>query len=247
MKISLITVCYNSAKTIEDTIKSVVVQSYPNIEYIIIDGGSTDGTIDIIKKYSDKIFKFISEPDQGIYDAMNKGIHLATGEVIGIINSDDFYYGGSVLYNVMKEFEDSDADIVYGDIIYVDRLDKKKQVRYWKTGKYKEKKLHSGWIIPHPGLFIKKEIYNKFGLFNLDFKIAADYELILRFLLKGIKVRYIPEIIVSMREGGYSASGLRRRRAGWKELKKAWQVNNMHTPVFFVARRLLLKIKQYII
>lgn len=246
MKLSLITISFNSAPTIEDTIKSVIFQNYFDLEYIIVDGGSTDNTLEVINKYKNKIAKIISEPDKGIYDAMNKGIGMATGEVVGIINSDDFFIDDSVLSNVVNEFENNNVDAVYGDIVYVDREDTSKHVRYWKAGEYEKKKLNYGWIMPHPAVFIKKEIYNKFGLFNLDFKIAADYELLLRFLKNGMKVSYLPKTLVCMREGGFSASGFGKRRAGWVELKKAWQVNNFLLPCFFIVRRILHKLNQYL-
>jgi len=247
MKVSIITISYNSASTIEDTIKSVISQNYSDLEYIIVDGGSTDNTLEIINKYKDKIFKLISEPDKGIYDAMNKGVGIATGEIIGIINSDDFYIDDNILREVVNQFEKADTDAVYGDIVYVDREDISKHVRYWKAGEYAEKKLNYGWIMPHPAVFIKKEIYNKFGLFNLDFKIAADYELLLRFLKHGMKISYLPKTLVCMREGGYSASGLGRRKAGWAELKKAWLVNNLSVSRFFILRRILHKVNQYFV
>lgn len=246
MKFSVITISYNSEATINDTIQSVLSQDYPDIEYIIVDGGSKDNTLEIINKYKDKIAKIISEPDQGIYDAMNKGIKLATGEVIGILNSDDFYKNSNVLSNVAKVFQQTGLEAVYGNIEYIDQEEINRVVRFWKAGEYKEKKLNFGWIMPHPAFFVKKEIYNKYGLFNLDFKIASDYELMLRFLKNGLKISYLSETLVCMREGGYSAKSLSQRRAGWTELKKAWQVNNFNLPLFFIARRILAKIKQYL-
>lgn len=245
MKISIITISYNSVKTIEDTIQSVLSQSYANIEYIIIDGGSTDGTLDILKKYSDKISKVISEPDKGIYDAMNKGVALATGDVVGIINSDDFYVSDSVVANIVKKFEDTSLDACYGDIEYVDRVDSQKKVRKWVAGEYQKSKLYSGWIPPHPAFFVKREMYTKYGVFNLDFKIAADYELMLRFLFKGIKIEYVPQKLVYMREGGFSALSFKQRKRGWDELKKVWIVNGLPVPSFFILRRILYKINQF--
>jgi len=245
MKISIITVSYNSASTIGDTINSVLSQNYTDLEYIIIDGGSKDGTIEIVNRYKDKISKIISEPDGGIYDAMNKGIKLSTGEVVGILNSDDFYHHNSVLREVAKCFQNN-IDACYGDIEYVDRVSVKKVVRLWKAGEYKKKKLLNGWIMPHPAFFVRKKIYDKFGLFNLDFIIAADYELLLRFLQKGIKVSYIKDILVCMREGGFSGQSFKQRKKGWDELKKAWFVNGFDLPKFFIFRRILYKINQYI-
>lgn len=245
MKISVITASYNSATTIEDTIKSVLSQNYSDIEYIIIDGGSKDGTLEIINKYKDKISEIVSEPDHGLYDAMNKGIALATGDVIGILNSDDFFAGPDVLSKVANAFT-PEIDLCYGNIRYVDRIDTKKKVRFWRAGEYKKEKLDSGWIMPHPAVFVRKNLYDKFGLFNLEFKIAADYELLLRFLKHDIKVKYIDETLVHMREGGFSAINYKRRKAGWEELKKAWVSNGLKLPKFFIIRRLLSKIDQYL-
>lgn len=248
MKISIFTVCFNSRETIEDTIKSVLGQDYADLEYIVIDGGSTDGTLDIIKKYQSKIAKVISEPDCGIYDAMNKGIRLSTGEVVGIINSDDFYFDSRVLSEVAASFEQNfSADACYGDVVYVDRKDIKKEVRSWRAGEYDEKKLKNGWIPPHPVFFVKKKIYEQHGLFNTNFKIAADYELMFRFFKRGLKTVYINKKLVKMRSGGHSAKTLGQRLAGWNELKQAWKVNNLKLPKFFIFRRILFKVHQYFI
>lgn len=245
MKISIITVSFNSALTIEDTIKSVLAQSNVDLEYIIIDGGSTDNTLEIVNKYKDKIAKIISEPDKGIYDAMNKGIRMATGEVVGIINSDDFYEHNTVLDEVANCFESSKIDACYGNIKYVDRQDTEKQVRFWKAGNYEKKKLNSGWIMPHPAFFVRKEVYDRFGLFNLDFRIAADYELMFRFLKNNIEIQYLDSTLVCMREGGFSGQSFKQRQKGWNELKKAWITNNLLLPKFFIIRRILSKVKQY--
>jgi len=246
MKISLITISYNSAKTIEKTIQSVLSQTYTDIEYIIIDGTSTDGTLEIINKYKDKITKIISEKDKGIYDAMNKGIFLATGDVVGIINSDDFYIDEFSIAKVIDYFEKNNVGACYANLEYVDRENIDKKVRSWRAGEYDQKKLSSGWIPPHPTFFVKKQIYEKYGKFNLDFSIAADYELMLRFLLKGIKIGYIDEYLVCMREGGHSAKSVRQRFRGWQEIRKSWQVNNKKVPNFLIFRRILSKLSQYV-
>ncbi|MEK7452098.1 MAG: glycosyltransferase family 2 protein [Patescibacteria group bacterium] len=246
MKISIITVSYNSAKTIEDTIQSVLSQKDADVEYLVIDGGSKDATMEIVKKYQERISVIVSEPDKGIYDAMNKGIQRSKGDVIGILNSDDFYANDHVLADGVKLFTEKPVDAVYGDIVYVDREDTKRQVRYWKAGTYQEKKLRSGWIMPHPAFFVRKEMYDRFGLFRLDFPIAADYELMLRFLKKKISVEYIPKTLVCMREGGNSASGLKTRLNGWRELRMAWRVNGESVPFLFITQRVLGKISQFL-
>ncbi|MDD4466355.1 MAG: glycosyltransferase family 2 protein [Patescibacteria group bacterium] len=247
MKISLITPTYNSSKTIARTLDSVVAQNYPDLEYIIIDGASKDDTLNIIASYQSRInIKVVSESDKGLYDAMNKGVRLASGEIIGILNSDDLFFDDNVLNLVAESFLDNETDIVYGDIKYFsDNIDKIK--RYWKTGIYSEGKLANGWIIPHPALFVRKEVYEKVGLYRDDFKIAADYEFILRILKKyQFNLRYIPKVFVKMYSGGTSGRNLQQRKKGWQELKKAWLVNNLRPPFLFIFRRIIFKIKQFI-
>lgn len=245
MKLSIITPTYNSAKTIARTIDSVLVQNYSDLEYIIIDGASTDNTRDIVLSYQDKLnIKFISEPDKGIYDAMNKGVELATGEIVGILNSDDLFDNNKVLSSVTEAFKDQTIDAVYGDIKYFGE-DFGKIKRYWRAGSYQGEKLSNGWIIPHPSLFLRKTVYDKYGNFNTDFKIAGDYEFILRLLkIHKIKVKYLATVLVRMYDGGVSGSSLEQRKKGWKELKKAWTVNNLTVPRFFILRRVLFKVSQ---
>lgn len=248
MKISLITPSYNSAKTIARTIESVIAQNYPDLEYIIIDGASTDNTAEIVKTYQNKInIKFVSEKDSGIYDAMNKGLRLATGDIIGILNSDDLFDNNQVLQKVADNFSDVTIEGVYGDVKYFSN-DVNKTVRYWRAGKYQEGRLNNGWTIPHPALFVRKKVYEECGLFNIDFKIAGDYEFIFRLLkIYKIKVKYIQQALVRMYNGGTSGSSLKQRQEGWQELKKAWTINNFRVPLFFVFRRVLFKLWQYLI
>lgn len=246
MKISIITPSFNSEKTIGDTIKSVVGQTYKDIEYIIVDGGSKDKTLKIVNKYKDKISKIVSEPDRGIFDAMNKGIDLAEGDIVGILNSDDFYADNDIIEKVVECFQKNDIDSCYGDIIYIDKDDISKKVRYWKAGEYKEKKLNNGWIPPHPAFFVKREVYQKYGKFRLDFHIAADYELMFRFLkIYKISTFYLPKVLVFMRTGGNSARDLKQRVKGWQELKRAWIVNNLKPPNFFILKRIFFKLPQF--
>lgn len=247
MTLSLITPSYNSSKTIARTIDSVIAQDYSDLEYIIIDGASTDDTLKIIKSYREKInIKLVSEGDGGIYDAMNKGIRMATGDIIGILNSDDLFDNNRVLKTVSEAFADFQIDAVYGDIKYFGG-DVDKTTRYWRTGEYREDKLNNGWVIPHPALFLRRSVYEKAGLFNTDFKIASDYEFILRILkIHKIKVKYISEVFVLMYDGGTSASSFSQRKKGWRELRNAWATNNLKTPRFFITRRLLFKFFQYI-
>lgn len=247
MKISLITPTYNSAKTISRTIDSIIAQNYSNLEYIIIDGASSDRTLEIIKDYQAKInIKLISEPDRGLYDAMNKGVVLATGEIVGILNSDDLFKSDNVLSLVAESFVDNNIDAVYGDITYFAENEKVIK-RYWHSGVYREGNLNNGWTIPHPALFLRKSVYDRFGLFNTDFKIAGDYEFILRLLKKyKISLKYVPQVFVNMYEGGISGRNLEQRKKGWAELKHAWVVNGFKVPNLFILRRVIFKISQLI-
>lgn len=246
MKFSIITTSFNSVKTIEDTIRSILVQNYPNIEYIIIDGGSTDGTLEVINKYKNKIFKIVSERDSGMYDAMNKGIKLATGDIIGILNSDDVYISNEIIKIVANRFQEGGSDCVWGDLVYVDRDDLNKVVRNWKSSSYKEGGFQKGWHPPHPTFFVRKEIYNKYGLFRMDLSTSADYELLLRFLEKfKITSGYIPQMLVKMREGGVSnKSYLNLIKANFG-CYKAFKINNLDIDWFFVFRKPLSKLNQF--
>jgi glycosyltransferase involved in cell wall biosynthesis len=247
MKISIITPCFNSASTIRDTIESVLSQKNVDLEYIIVDGASTDGTLAIAREYESRIAKIISEPDRGVYDAMNKGISAATGEIIGILNSDDVYASSDVLARVAREFREKKSDICYGDIVYVSREDTDKKTRVWKSRAYSDRKMRSGWAIPHPAFFVRAGAYTQWGAYRSEFRIAGDYELMLRFLYIGkASVSYIPETLACMREGGLSGASLRHRIEGWKELARAWRVNGLSTPSFFIIRRVLSKLPQFI-
>ena len=230
LKISLITVSYNSAVTIRDTIESVLSQSYPNIEYIIVDGNSQDSTVNIMKEYETRFkgrLKWISESDNGLYDAMNKGIKMATGEVVGIINSDDLLCDRLAIDKVMGVFEKySFLDSVYADLFYVSQNDTSKIVRRWKTGK--QKRFKYGWHPAHPTLYIKKDVYNKYGLFNLDFKLAADFEIMLRFFDKYlISCYYLNEAFVKMRLGGATNKNLKNIFNQNIECLKAFKINGL--------------------
>ena len=245
-KISIITVAFNSQRTIRQTIESVFLQDYGNIEYIMIDGGSTDWTLDIIENYKDKIHYFSSEKDDGIYDAMNKGIRVATGDIIGILNSDDFYASKNVISDVVDVFNTDNCDSLYGDLVYVKFSNAERVVRYWKTGIFSILKLKRGWMLPHPTFFVKKSIYEKYGLYNTKLKSAADYEMILRLLYRyAITVSYIPNILVKMRIGGISNANLINRMKANREDGKAWQLNNLEEPMFIRIKKPLQKVRQF--
>lgn len=246
MKISIITVTYNSEATLEQTILSVIEQSYQNIEYIIVDGGSTDGTLKIIEKYKTKISKFISEKDNGLYDALNKGIDLATGEVIGFLHSDDFYTDKDVIHKYANTFIKNHSDAVYADLFYVDKDNTNKIIRKWKSGNHKPNSFLHGWMPPHPTFFVKKVVYEKFGKFNLEFKHSADYELMLRFIHKNkIKINYLHEFTIKMRVGGQSNASIQNRVNANKEDRKAWLANGLKPRFYTSYLKPLRKISQF--
>lgn len=246
-KVSIITVCFNSEKTIEDTIQSVVNQTYDNIEYIVIDGVSTDDTLNIVNKYKEQITTIISEKDKGIYDAINKGIGLATGDIIANLNSDDFYIDNNVIADVVATFEKEKTDTLYADLYYVDALDTNKIVRYWKSKQYKEDLFLKGWMPPHPTFFVKKEVYQKYGLFDLQFKSAADYEIMLRFVHRfKTSIAYLPRVIVKMRVGGVSNANLKNRIKANQEDRKAWEVNGLKPHPFTLIFKPLSKLLQFV-
>ena len=246
MKVSIITVAYNSENTIEDTIKSVIEQNHSDIEYIIIDGKSTDNTLKIVEKYADKIAVVISEPDKGIYDAMNKGVNLATGDVVGILNSDDFYTSNTIISDIVQCFN-KDTDAVYADLVYVDQKDTNKVTRNWISGVYKQNAFKKGWMPPHPTFFVRKKIYEKYGAYSLKLKSAADYEFMLRVIHKfTIKLNYLPKTIVKMRTGGESNVSLKNRIRANKEDRMAWKMNELKPGFFTFIRKPISKIIQFI-
>ena len=210
MKISIITATFNSAVSINDAISSVENQSYNLIEHIIVDGASKDETIQLIKNIQNRVSKLISEPDKGIYDALNKGIKLATGDVIGVLHSDDEFYELDVLENVMNIFQTTTADIVYGDLVYVDKKDSNRIIRYWTNKPYKSLMLNFGWMPPHPSTFVRKEVYEKHGVYDATFKISSDYDFLLRiFKDPDLQKVYLPSILIRMRLGGASNKNLK--------------------------------------
>jgi glycosyltransferase len=245
MTISIITVSFNCRYTLRDTIESVLAQSVA-AEHIIIDGGSTDGTLDMLRGYGDKLAKVVSEPDEGIYDAMNKGIRLATGDVIGILNADDFYSHGEVLAKVLSVFSEKGVDSAYGDLEYVDPVQTSKVVRKWKAGAYQPGDFLLGWMPPHPTFFVRKAVYQQYGLFRPDFNTAGDYEMMVRLLFKHrISAAYIPEVLVQMRAGGVSNSNIWRRLAANREDRRAWRVNGIRAPFYTTILKPLRKVGQF--
>jgi glycosyltransferase involved in cell wall biosynthesis len=246
MKISIITATYNSAATVRDTLKCVAGQSHPDVEHLVIDGQSQDNTLDIVKEFP-HVARVVSGKDNGIYDAMNKGVQMASGEVIGILNSDDFYTSDQVLEKVAAAFADPSVDAVYSDLQYVKQDDTSKVIRTWKAGRYKKNYFHYGWMPPHPTFFVRSNLYRKAGLFNTSLRSAADYELMLRMMVKyNAKVHYIPEVLVKMRDGGLSNATLSNRLRANREDREAWRLNGLK-PYFFTRwLKPLRKVFQFI-
>lgn len=245
MKISIITACYNSADTITDTIASVASQHYNFKEHIIVDGASRDGTIDIVKNAS-SVTKFISEPDKGIYDAMNKGLALASGDVIGLLNADDFYANDTILTQVAEVFKDASIQACYADLVYVDQEDTSRVIRYWKSRDFKLGLFKRGWMPAHPTFFVRKEVYEQYGKFDLNFPRQADFELTMRFLeIHQIKSRYIPKIWVKMRTGGTSNNSFKGVIKGNLEAHRACKKHQLNVGPLFIIKKVLSRIPQF--
>lgn len=245
-KISIITVCFNSAETIEDTLISVSNQSHKLIEHIVIDGNSTDGTQAIIEKYKQHITHFISEPDKGIYDAMNKGIKIATGDIIGILNSDDIYATPHILEQIATTMSEQNLEAIYGDVMFFESENKKANKRRFNSSHFSAKRISWGWMPAHPTLFLTKNIYEKYGDYKLKYKIASDFEFIVRiFQDETIKYKYIPQILVRMRLGGVSTSGLKNTLLLNQEVLRACKENGIKTNIFKILSKYPRKFQEY--
>jgi glycosyltransferase involved in cell wall biosynthesis len=246
LKISIITITYNSESTLSETIESVLSQSYQNIEYIIIDANSTDKTVEIVKSYGERVSTFLSEKDDGIYDAMNKGLKLATGDIVGILNSDDVYFNNRTIEDVIEVFEKEKSSSVYGDLYYVAEDNLEKVSRYWKSSSFKQGSFKKGWHPAHPTFFVKRDIYEKYGYFDLNMEVSADFELMLRFLEKyAISTSYLPKVLVKMRLGGESNSSIKNIIKGNKSILKAFDKNEIEVNKFsYIFYRFVPKIIQ---
>jgi len=245
MKVSIITVVLNNAEYIEACIQSVINQDYENIEYIVIDGGSTDGTIGVIKKYEDKINVWISEPDDGIYYAINKGIDMSSGDIIGMLHSDDLYIDAHVISNIVRKFSKDNVDSVYADLVYVERNNLSNVVRYYDSSVFQISKFAYGWMPAHPSCFIRKNVYAKYGLYKTDYIIAADYELLVRFYAKHrISYSYLPKVIVKMRSGGLSTRNFKSNVILNGEIVRACRENGIETNIFKVYSKYFVKLAQ---
>jgi glycosyltransferase len=245
MTISLITTCFNRANTIERTIQSVLSQDHNNVEYIVIDGASTDGSAEIIERYFDRITHFVSEPDNGMYEAINKGIRLASGDIIGLIHSDDEFYSKTVLSKIDAAFEQSGADIIYGNGIYVAINNRTKIIRNWESGEYRKEKIKRGWLPLHPTVYAKREVFEQCGLYDESYKIAADSDMLVRMLYNHhFKVHYLNEYIVRMSMGGISTS-FKSQIYKWKEDIRMYRSHNFN-PYWTLGGKILSKIPQFL-
>ena len=246
MKISIITATYNSGKTLRDTIESVLGQTYQDIEYLIIDGASQDDTLNIVEHYRPAFgnrLRCVSEPDMGIYDAMNKGIAMATGDVVGILNSDDFYTSNQVLERIVGELENPLIDAVYGDIHYVNDADLHTCVRYYSSRGFRPWQMRLGFMPAHPSFYCRRKIYVRWGAFDISFKVAADFENLLRLIfVNGIRIKYIPMDFVTMRTGGASSSGLVSHKQIFKDHSQAYRKNGVYSNTLLEGLRYAYKV-----
>jgi glycosyltransferase involved in cell wall biosynthesis len=248
MKISIITVAYNSAKTIADTLNAVAMQTHTDIEHLVIDGASKDGTFEIVSSHANPQLRLISEPDKGIYDAMNKGLALASGEVIGFLNSDDFYANASVLAKIANAFQDPAVDACYADLVYVSQ-DNSRVVRYWKSKPFIKGAFAKGWCPAHPTFYVRKSVIERLGLFDQSYKIGGDVEFMMRYLECGqIRVVYIPHVLVRMRLGGASNQSWKNIVLQNKEIFAALRKNGVpFSRMWFAANKVVSRLNQFIV
>lgn len=250
VKVSIVTVTLNSGKTLRDNIQSVLSQSYPQIEYIIVDGLSQDNTVDIIKEYEDKFrgrLKWISEKDAGLYDAMNKGVKMATGDIVGFINSDDFYHRKEVISRVVEAFNDKIVQAVYGDVRFVNPKNLNKTVRYYSSGRFSPEKFRYGFMPAHPTFFTYRRYFEEFGYYKADYKIAADYELLIRFLyIHRLKAMYLPFDFLKMRTGGVSTSSYKSNILLNREIVRACKENGIWTCMPLLFLKYFVKVFEFV-
>lgn len=247
MKVSIITATYNSAATIADTVRSLENQTHKDIEYIVIDGASKDNTLDIIRDNCSRVSILISEPDKGIYDALNKGITLSTGDIVGFLHSDDMFAYPDAIKDLVETISEANADCVYADLDYVDKLDTKRIIRHWHSGMFNVKKIKRGWMPPHPTFYMKKCLYDKWGGFDLKYKICSDYDSVIRYLsMDEIKVAYLSSVIMKMRVGGASNNSFRNLLKKLKEEFHVLRKNDIFWPVAMLLKR-ASKITQFLL
>lgn len=246
-KVSVITAVYNRKSTIQSTIDSVIAQKAENLEYITVDGVSQDGTEEIIENNSSNISISIREPDKGIYDALNKGVTAASGEIIGFLHADDLFADDQAVRRIQSKFSEGCYDAIYGDLLYVDFDNPEKIIRYWKSGKYNQRRFRFGWMPPHPTVYIRKSIYVKYGMYRTDLGSAADYECMVRLMFKNkIRVGYLPHCVVKMRVGGASNASIQNRLSANRNDRLAWIENELRPPFGLRFTKPLSKLPQYI-
>jgi glycosyltransferase involved in cell wall biosynthesis len=247
LRVSVITPSFNSSSTIADTIKSVAEQSYSNIEYIIVDGNSSDRTVEIGRSFGDIVTKIISEPDSGLYDAINKGIKSSKGDIVGVLNADDFYNNNLVVEKVVDQFNNNDVDAIFGDVLFVSQKDIKKTVRYYSSEKFIPEKFKYGFMPAHPSFYVRRDLFDKLGYYKTDYKIASDYELLIRFIWKNkIRYKYLHMPFVSMRTGGISNQSLKSYLTLNKEIVRACRENGIYTNYLYIYPKYFLKVFEYI-
>lgn len=245
MKVSIITSCYNRESTIREAIESVLGQDYPNMEYIVVDGASKDNSLQIINEYKDRIATIISEPDKGMYEAINKGIHAATGDIIGLVHSDDFFYSKDTISRIVSEFERTGADLVYGNGLFVSFEDTSRVVRNWISGTYSKSKVRRGWLPLHPTVYIRRECMEQWGLYDESYKIAADSDLLVRYLYKAsLKVAYLNEYVIKMRMGGLSTDK-KRMKQKWGEDLRLYRAHGFN-PYWALSLKIASKVPQFV-
>jgi glycosyltransferase len=246
LKVSIVTAVYNRVSTVADAIESVKGQSYKNIEYVTIDGMSTDGTDEVIKQYGPAVDISIREKDEGIYDALNKGINVASGDIVGFLHADDVLATPDVIQKIADCFSENECDAVYGDLVYVDAKNPSRIVRYWRSGEYGRKRFYRGWMPPHPTFYVRRQIYDQLGGYLTDIGSAADYECLIRLMVKHrIKVKYLPAIIVKMRTGGASNATLTSRLNANNSDRLSWMRNGLTPPLGLRITKPLSKLPQY--
>jgi glycosyltransferase involved in cell wall biosynthesis len=246
MKISIITVAFNAASTIVDTLQSIALQTHAEIEHIVVDGASTDGTQDIVDRYGSYIARFVSEPDKGIYDAMNKGLGLATGEIIGFLNADDVYADEEVLERVTLIMDRNDLDAVFGDAEFVNPANPARTLRRYRSERFLPERIAWGWMPAHPSLFLRRRVYERFGNFKIDYHIAGDFELVARIFHGGkLKFQYVPEVWVRMRSGGVSTSGWRNTLLLNREVLRACRENGIPTSSLKILSKYPVKLLEF--
>ena len=247
MRVSIITACYNRVATIADAIGSVAGQTWPDIEHIVVDGGSTDGTLEVVARHRDSVDKLIPGPDRGIYDALNKGLAAATGSVIGVLHSDDFYAGNDVVRRVADEMGRRELDLLYGDVAYVHPDDLGRVIRVFSSRRFRPDRIAWGWVPAHPALFVSRRLFERFGPFKTDYKIAGDFEFVARVFSRAEpRYAYLPEVLVTMRTGGISTQGWRSTVTGNREILRACRENGIRTNVLKILSKYPAKVLEFV-